>query len=174
MTELTLNNISLRAIEPDDTDTLYIWENDPSLWPYGTTRAPMSRHQIWQYVDSYDGDIFAAHQLRLMIVDKETSAAVGTVDLYEYDPRDGHAMVGIFIDSRFRRRGYASSALKLIEDYARRTVGMHQLAAMVAVDNQASVALFTKAGFKSRACLRSWIKKGRHYCDVLVFQKLFE
>lgn len=174
MATLTGQSIFLRGLEPEDIDRLYIWENDTSLWPFGSTRAPMTRHQIWQYIDSYDGDIFSQRQLRLMIVETSTYEPVGTIDLYDFDPRDGHAMVGIFIDNAYRQHGYATEAISLIEEYARKTVGMHQLAAKVCVDNTPSISLFKKAGFKSRACLRSWIKQGRHYSDVIIFQKLFE
>ena len=174
MANLTGQSVYLRGLEPDDLDKLYIWENDTTLWPFGSTRAPLTRHQLWQYIDNYDGDIFAQRQLRLMIVEVKSDQTIGTIDLYDYDPRDGHAMVGIFIDSSYRQYGYATEAIGLIEEYARQTVGMHQLAAKVCVDNTPSISLFKKAGFKSRACLRSWVKQGRHYSDVIIFQKLFE
>ena len=43
MTYLTGKKIALRAIEPEDLDDLYRWENDSSLWIYGCTIAPFSR-----------------------------------------------------------------------------------------------------------------------------------
>lgn len=174
MATLCGNKISLRGLEPEDLDRLYIWENDATLWPYGSTRAPMTRHQLWQYIDNYDGDIFGQRQLKMMIVENETSRPAGILDIYEFDPRDGHAFVGIFVDEPYRRRKYAAEALALAADYCREVVGMHQIAARVCVDNSPSLALFKNAGFKSRACLRSWIKQGQGYRDVLIFQKLFE
>ena len=174
MISLKGNLVTLRAPEPGDLDILYLWENDPTLWPYGSTRAPLSRHQIWQYLDSYDGDIFTHKQLRLMIVENESGKPVGSVDFYDFDPRDGHASLGIFVAEEYRKHGYASETLKLVSDYARETLALHQLAAWVSVDNEASIRLFKKSGFKSKACLRSWIKRGRTYSDVLIFQQLFE
>lgn len=174
MISLKGNSISLRGPEPDDLDILYLWENDPALWPFGSTRAPLSRHQIWQYLDTYDGDIFTQKQLRLMIIENETGKPVGSIDLYDFDPRDGHASLGIFIAEEYRKHGYASEALRMVCDYVRETLALHQLAAWVSVDNDASIRLFKSTGFKSKACLRSWIKRGRTYCDVLIFQRLFE
>ncbi len=166
--------ISLRGPEPDDIDCIYLWENDASLWPCGSTRAPLSRHQIWQYIDSYDGDIYSQKQLRLIITDNGSGLAAGTVDLYDFDPRDARANVGIFISADFRRKGFAAEALEMTAAYARETLAMHQLAAWVSVDNMPSVNLFKKAGYRSKACLRSWVKNGHSYSDVLIFQKLFE
>lgn len=173
MVSLKGSKISLRGPEPDDLDSLYLWENDTALWPYGSTRAPLTRHQIWQYIDSYDGDIFAQRQLRMIIVDNQSGRAVGTVDLYDFDARDGRAYIGIFVASEFRNRGFAGEAMALIGEYGRETLGLHQLAAWVSVENLPSIALFKSAGYKSKACLRSWIRLGRRYVDVLVFQRLF-
>lgn len=174
MITLTGQNITLRAPEPEDLDALYIWENDTNLWPYGSTRAPLSRHQLWQYIDSYDGDIFTARQLRLMIVDNSTGTVAGTIDLYDFDPRDAHAKTGIFIDEAHRGKGYASEAVRLITDFSAKTIGLHQLLALIVADNQPSIRLFKSAGFKSCGRIRSYVKIGKKYSDVLVFQKLNE
>lgn len=174
MNSLSGKNITLRSPEPSDLDFLYLSENDTDIWDYGSTRAPLSRHQLWQYIDSYDGDIFSQRQLRMVIVENATGQAVGAVDIYDFDARDSRGNVGIFITEDSRRKGYATEALDLIAVYARETLAMHQLAAWVSVDNAASIALFKRCGYKSKACLRSWIKRGRTYSDVLVFQLLFE
>lgn len=174
MITLKGNIITLRAPEPEDLDRLYLWENDTTLWPYGSTRAPLTRHQLWQYIDSYDGDIFSARQLRLMIVDNESGNAIGTADIYDFDPHDSHAKAGIFVDGNHRRKGVASEALTLLAEYAHECIGLHQLVALVRSDNNPSIALFKRAGFKSCGCLRSWIKNGHRYSDALIFQKLFE
>lgn len=166
--------ITLRALEPEDLDKLYLWENDTTLWPHGSTRAPLTRHQLWQYIDSYDGDILSARQLRLMIVDNDSGEAIGTVDLFDFDPHNCHAKTGIFVDSNHRRKGVATEALTLLSEYVRECIGLHQLVAMVRADNNPSIDLFKRAGFKSSGCLRSWIKIGQRYNDVLIFQKLFE
>ena len=75
MISLKTTHISLRGPEPDDLECLYLWENDTTLWPYGSTKAPLTRHQIWQYIDSYDGDIFTQKQLRMIIVDNKSQRA---------------------------------------------------------------------------------------------------
>lgn len=144
------------------------------MWDCGSTRAPLSRHQLWQYIDSYDGDIFAQRQLRMVIVENSTGRAVGAVDIYDFDARDSRGNVGIFITEDSRRKGYATEALDLLAAYARETLAIHQLAAWVSVDNAASIALFKRGGYKSKACLRSWIKRGHTFSDILVFQLLFE
>ena len=46
MNYLTGKQIELRAVEPEDLDALYRWENDSSLWIYGSTVSPFSRYLL--------------------------------------------------------------------------------------------------------------------------------
>ena len=50
---------------------------------------------------------------------------------------------------------------------------MHQLAAQIACDNEASRRLFDRCGFKPCGMLRSWLRRGRHYADAIIVQRLF-
>jgi len=165
--------LTLRAPEPTDIDRLLQWENDPGLYESLPQAAPLSRYQIWQYIENYRADPFATHELRLIAADTDSSTPVGHVDLFEFSPSDRRAGVAIYIDKAYRRRGYAIHALQSVEQYAVTSLGMHQLWAIIAIDNAPSVALFTKAGYKSAGRLRSWLRRHDKYADALFFQKLF-
>ena len=161
----------LRALEPIDVDTLYRWENDPAVWGVGSTLAPYSRKQLWDYIDSYDGDIFSAKQLRLMI-DLPTGETVGTVDLYDFDPANSRCAVGILIAAEYRRKGYAREALGQLEEYCRRTLSLHQLYCIAGADNTASRGLFEAAGYTVSGRLRSWLRCGNRFTDAYLYQKM--
>lgn len=169
--KLTDDKITLRALEPTDIDVMYRWENDAELWRYGSTVAPFSRKQLWEYIAGYDADIYSARQLRLMIVENETGHAVGALDLTDYDPVNQRASLGIFIDKRKHRLGYASRAIALASDYCAERIGMHQLWAIVPADNIPSRSLFSSTGFKITGKLQSWLKTRTSYCDAYIYQK---
>ena len=95
------------------------------------------------------------------------------IDVADYDSRNRHGFVSIYIASRYRRRGYGLMALVLLEEYLRDVVGTHQLLALVAYDNEASRALFKAAQYNTCGSLRSYLRRGPHYSDALLFQKLF-
>lgn len=170
---LSNETIQLRAPEPDDLDMLYILENDSCRAETSFATAPASRSQIWQFIQSYNGDIYAARQLRFIIVERSSGKAIGAIDLSDYEPRDRRAFIGISIIEPFRRKGYGRAALNLLCDYAAETLGMHQLCAQIAVDNMPSRALFESCAFKTCGRLRSWIRRGPHYTDALICQRLF-
>lgn len=166
--------IRLRAIEPEDLDLIYRWENDTELWEAGSSMAPFSRKILWDYIENYSPDIYAARQLRLMIVLKSSGEAVGTIDIYDFDPHNKRAGVGLLVDRRFVRNGYGSRALALTVAYTRKFIEMHQLWAVVAIDNAPSLATFHKCGFKTCGRLRSWLRRGASYTDAYVLQHLID
>lgn len=169
-----LNNgkIKLRALEPEDAVTVFLWENDSSLWQYGNTHAPLSLLQIREYIDAYCGDVFSAKQLRLIIADTQSGEVSGIVDLYDLDPQHRRAGVGIMVDSRKQCRGIGGMALELLAEYAYEELGLHQLWCVTAIDNNPAIRMFERAGFRPCGRLRSWLRIGERYCDALVMQRL--
>ncbi len=170
--KLTDNVITLRALEPTDIDLLYVWENDAELWRYGSAVAPFSRKQLWEYIRSYDADIYAARQLRLMIVNNDNGAVVGAIDLTDYDPVNNRAAVGIFIDHEYQRHGFAARAIRLAEEYCAERLGACQLWAFVPQDNIPSQRLFNSLGYKMSGVLQSWIRNRQGYLDAYIFQHI--
>lgn len=167
------SKVTLRAVEPADTDFIYMLENEPGCARSSFATAPASRQMIWRYIEEYSADIYADKQLRLIIADSSDGNAVGSIDISDFNVRDRRGFVGIAILEKYRGRGYGHDALDILCGYAANILGMHQLAAIVAVDNVASRALFEGAGFATAGRLRSWLRVARHYTDVLVYQRLF-
>lgn len=157
--------LHLRAPEPSDLDALYRWENDPCEWR-STGHGPLSRQRLWQYIQDYDGDIFATGELRLIIV--HNGEAVGCVDLTDFDPRHLTAKVGIYIAPQWRRQGLGAKALEALLTYAREVVGMRGLMALVAADNTASLTLFARAGYRQQGLLTHWLGQGH---DLLILTR---
>ncbi len=165
-------SIYLRALEPEDIDTLYKWENKTEFWSQGATMQPFSRYAIRQYVIDSVGGIFETKQLRMMIVDKESRESVGTIDLYDFDIHHKRAGIGILTYTPFQRRGYALEALECMEKYAFNHLKLNQIYAYISIENEPSKALFTKAGFANVATLKKWISLESGYSDVFVMQKI--
>ena len=161
--------VSLRAPEPIDADILYVWENDMSGWHTSMATGPLSRHQIMEYINAYDADIYTRGSLRFII--EVDGASVGTLDIFDFDNRARHAFVGIYVTPGWRRRGVGSAALKVVGEMMKEYVGMSSLAALVAIDNGASRLLFEKSGFAVSGRLSGWIRHGAKLVDAIVYQQ---
>jgi diamine N-acetyltransferase len=167
---LSDNNITLRALEPSDIDWLYKWENDPAIWQVSNTITPYSRHVLEQYVLNAHLDIYTTKQLRLIIC-KNSGGEVGCIDLFDFDPHNKRAGVGILIaDKAEQGKGYASAALSLMINYAFKKLNQHQLFCNVASDNEASVKLFVKHGFEITGVKKQWINDGSNWKDEYLLQ----
>ena len=167
--------IQLIALEPGDIDLLYRWENDPLVWAVSGTSGPFSKYTLQEYIKTANQDIFTTKQLRLVICLNESDEKIGFIDLFEYDPLNNRAGVGILIGDRTQRnKGFATEALNLLKRYAFRTIGIHQLYCHVQVSNNESIKLFERCGFSRVATLRDWIKDAGRYEDVILFQLIDE
>ena len=103
MNMLESDTVRLRALEPDDVDILYKWENDTNVWKVSNTIVPFSRHILRQFIDSQKYDIFETRQLRLIIEAVDTGKAVGTIDLFDIDPYNRRAGIGVLIYDKKER-----------------------------------------------------------------------
>lgn len=164
--------ITLRALEPADAEALYLWENDTRLWNVGCANAPFSLRQLEDYIAGYDADIYSARQLRLVIAEKNTGRAVGTADIYDFDPVNQRAGIGVLVEERQRGRGIGGRAVRLLERYAFLRLGLHQLWAVVPADNTPCREMFTRAGYRITGCARSWVRSGHGFVDAYLYQRL--
>lgn len=167
--------LKLRAIEPEDLDVLYKWENDTSQWRNGCTLSPYSKLSLREYINNtLSQDIYESHQLRLMVCLKnEESAVIGTVDIYDLDPKNLRAGIGILIDEKYRGQKYASEVLEIIREYAFNFLNLRQLYAYILCDNEISKKLFKKAGYSHVGLLKDWNMTGNNsFKDVLLVQLL--
>ena len=169
------NIIKLRALEPEDIELLYTWENDTLLWKVSNTIAPFSKYTLKRYIENAHEDIFDTKQLRLMIVAKDQNKTIGCIDLFDFEPFHQRAGVGILIyEKEDRSKGYAKVALNVLINYCFNTLGLHQLYCNITEDNVASIELFTKAGFVQTGCKIDWLKYCNDWKNELTLQLIKE
>lgn len=174
MSQLLSNDIiALRPLEPTDLSTLYRWENDSETWAVSDTPAPYSRKALWDYLESYTGDIYSQRQLRLMITLTDSGTPVGTIDFMNFDPLNNRAELGLFIASEFRGKGLGRQALERLTAYARDHIGLRQLYVYISLNNKVCLDLFERFGYQRVGVLQAWVKRGTTYNDVALLQMLF-
>lgn len=163
----------LRAVEPEDLDFMYRIENDSQLGEISNPHTPYSKYALKEYIKTCRNDIFIDRQLRLMIeIQKEKKEVIGIIDLFDFDPFHNRAEVGIMIESTYRKKGFATRALKLLCDYSFQTLHLNQLYAYIPCDNLFSIRLFTRTGFVPGGTLKEWIHIRNAYKDVFLMQCL--
>lgn len=172
MLNLRGKHIYLRALEPEDLDFLYRLENDTSIWEISGTQKPYSKALLKKYLSNVHLDIYEAKQLRLCICDT-ADQVIGLIDLFDFDPKNRRAGVGLVIESpKNRGKGFGKEALQLVCDYAFSQLSLRQLYANILEENKASIELFKKVGFDFVGNKKAWIFSGGTFKNELLFQKL--
>ena len=170
--KLEFGKIRFRALEPEDIDLLFEWENDAEIWEISNTFEPFSKYILAKYIKDSQRDIYESKQIR-MIIETIDGKAVGAIDLFDFDPFHFRAGVGILIhDEKDRKLGYASDSLKLLCSYATNYLRLHQLYANISEDNLASIHLFKSNGFELVGTKKDWRRTLDGWKNELMFQKI--
>ena len=164
-------NLFLRALEPEDLEFVHAIENDENIWNYSNTQTPYSKFLIRQYLENAHQDIYEAKQLRLAICKNNSEKAIGLIDLFDYDPRNNRAGIGIVIqNSEERGQGFGKESLQLLIDYSFKQLHLHQLYANIGTENETSLKLFTTFGFQKCGVKKEWNLIENTYQDEALFQ----
>jgi len=170
--KLEFGKIRFRALEPNDVDILFEWENDAEIWEISNTFEPFSKYILAKYIKESQRDIYESKQIR-MVIETPERKAVGAIDLFDFDPFHFRAGVGILIhDEKDRKLGYATDALQLLCRYASEYLRLHQLYANITEDNLASIHLFKNAGFELIGTKKDWRRTLDGWKNELMFQKI--
>ena len=171
MLTLKGNTVNLRALEPEDLEFVYAIENDESIWEVSNTQTPYSRFLIRQYLENAHQDIYEAKQLRLAICKNGSFQAVGLIDLFDFDPRNQRAGIGIVIKNiENRSLGIGKESLELLVAYCFTQLQLHQLYANIGTENTASINLFTNFGFQCIGVKKDWNRFHNRYADEGLYQ----
>ena len=168
---LQTENIRLRALEPEDIDILYKWENDTRIWKISNTIAPFSKYILRRFIEDQKYDIYETKQLRMIIESRSDKRAVGAIDLFDIDPTNRRAGIGILgYEDRDQGQGYASAALTEMIKYALQILGLNQLYCNVLSNNLRSLNLFKSKGFTVVGLKMEWVRSTDGWLDEYMLQ----
>ena len=171
---ITSLDISLRAPEMSDLDQIQRWENESSLWHLSNTHLPFSRFSIEQYILNEQEDIFSKKQARFIIAlldeNKGEKDVIGAIDLFDFDPKNRRAGIGILIDQNYREKGYASKALNLLVEYSFDILNLHQLYCSILSSNSSSLNLFKRQQFSIIGVKKEWVLLSNAWQDEYFLQ----
>lgn len=164
------NKINLRALEPEDLDFLYQIENNSSFWEVSHTQTPFSKFILKQYIENAHLDIYEAKQVRFIIEENTSKKAIGTIDIFDFNPQHKRAGIGVLIHPNFQEKGYATEALSVLIQYCFSSLNLHQLYANITSDNSKSIQLFTKNNFTKVGVKKDWIFSKGKFKDEVLYQ----
>ncbi len=171
---LTGRRVRLRGPRADDADALFTLFSDPQVMRYWS-RPPMTvRAEAEGLIDEI-GEAFAKRAgFNWMVVQPEDDTVIGTAALFRFEPRHRRAEIGYSMRSDLWGRGLASEAVRVMLDWAIRTLGLHRVEADIDPRNDGSRRILARLGFASEGVLRERYFVGDEVSDTELFGLLAE
>ena len=148
-TELQTERLTLRTVRDDDVDRMLEYRNHPDVtrWLLRTEVDPASFREAWRHAAGDPAD----HSVAVVL----DGIVIGTVSLELSDgmgqpgmPRLTQALLGYILDPAHAGHGYATEAVLAVVTHAVDTLGVRRVTAGCFADNQASVRVLEKVGFR--------------------------
>lgn len=80
----------------------------------------------------------------------------------------------MLIDRQFRGQGYGRPIVEALVSFCRTSLQLHQLYCDIAVNNAASVRLYTSLGFRQQGIRTDWVWTPDGYVDAILFSKIID
>tara|TARA_B100001758_G_C18317890_1_gene561559 strand:+ start:41 stop:523 length:483 start_codon:yes stop_codon:yes gene_type:complete len=136
--------ILLRSLIDSDLDILINIENNPDNWKFGSEKKIFTKKDLVNYISNSSASIKITKQYRFVI--EFSDIPIGFIDLFNYTEKS--CEVGVFILKKYRNKGFATDALKLIINYSFNSLKLDSIHCSIDIKNVPSNKLFNNCGFK--------------------------
>jgi RimJ/RimL family protein N-acetyltransferase len=125
-----------------------------------------------RWLEAYEAGTADGTRDGYAILDAETGEFLGVAGLVTIERESNQAEIGYVVVRRARGRGIATRALRLVTDYALDQVGLERVQLLINADNEASVAVAERCGYRHEGLFRSLYMKPGRRTDMLVYARL--
>jgi RimJ/RimL family protein N-acetyltransferase len=151
---LETDRLRLRRLSVDDADFILRLLNEPSFLQNIGDKGVRTREDACLYilngpVASYEKFGFGLYLVEL----KESGAPVGMCGLLKRDVLED-VDVGYALVPEFWSKGYAVESVSAVISFARETLGLKRVVAVTNPNNQSSIRLLEKIGFRFERMVR--------------------
>ncbi len=166
------DRIILRSITKEDATPRYVsWLNDPEVNKHSDYRKrDHTIEDIKAYIDKIQNNPNAElFSIRL----KENNEHIGNIKLEPIDRFHERAIIGLMIGEKAQwGKGYATEAVRCLEDYAFGKIKLNKLTAGVYEQNTGSLRLFEKLGYVREARRPKHGRGQAGFVDLIEFGKI--
>jgi RimJ/RimL family protein N-acetyltransferase len=158
MPDIETERLRLRRLSFDDTAFLVELLNEPSFLRYIGDRNVRDRASACRYLEAGPLASYARYGFGLMCVELKAGTTPGAVPLgicglLKRDTLED-VDVGFAFLSRYWRQGYAFEAAEAVLAQGREVFALKRIVAITSLDNEASIRLLEKLGFRFERVMR--------------------
>ncbi len=166
---LATRRLVLRPLRSSDAEAVFAFKSDPEVTRHYGQEPHRTLEETRAWIQRREADYARRSTLFWAFAAKGQDRAIGAGCLWNFDASFHTAEVGYELHPSYWNQGFMTEAVSAIVDYAFRDLGFHRLEANPFADNDASVKLLVKLGFKEEGRLRErHFFRGR-FLDQLYF-----
>ncbi len=138
----------IRETTPEDVEDFFHIYSDPAITKYMEGLYP-DREQEKEYIREYIRKIYTYYEFGVWtVVEKSSGSVIGRAG---FSYREGYddPEIGFIIGVPWQRKGYGEEVCRGILDYGRTRLGFQKVNALVEAQNEASLKLCDKLGFRA-------------------------
>jgi RimJ/RimL family protein N-acetyltransferase len=164
--------VALRALEREDLTELHKWQNDEEIMRLARSFPDhvLSKEALEaEFARELKGE--DTGRRAYIIEEKSSRKPVGwaTIRIHQFQRRMTGADVGLALGERTAwNKGYGTETAKLLQDEVFRQLNLHRAEWWTYAENDASIQLAKKLGFKEEARLRDAVFFDNRYHDLVV------
>jgi len=160
--------IKIRELDISDIDFILEIENNRDIWRVSHTTTEFTKSEIEQFIAKNIIDGLENEQKRWVITANKESC--GCIDIFDFDKQNQRAGIGIVIHKDFQNKRIATKALRKFLRICKKDLKLNQLYCSIIPDNNSSIKLFTKQGFKETGVRKEWTFYKGEWFDEIFYQ----
>ncbi|WP_293798440.1 GNAT family protein [uncultured Bosea sp.] len=168
---LSTPRLRLRQFRTDDVDAMHACFADPDAMRFWNTPVHTRLIETERSVRNFI-DCTPSYYRFWAVADAETDRCLGLVNYHDGHIRSRRASIGYIIDPEHHRQGIAMEAVTAMLDFCFGELGLHRLQAFIHPENQASLRLIEKLGFRREGLLRDHLRVGEDWRDDALYALL--
>lgn len=155
-----------QRLRDESRDFLQPWE---PKWRSDELSGSSFRARLNRYQQEYD----AGQSIALFMFERESDQLVGgiTIGLIRRGVAQS-CMIGYWMGERHAGKGHMAEALGAVIPYIFGPLELHRIEAACIAENNRSIRLLEKAGFRQEGCLRGYLKINGEWRDHLMYALL--
>ena len=173
--EINEDDIFLRKIHPNDVSFLFESLREQETIKY-LSLGPLENMKTTQKLIRGYLYQWEKHKQFNYIIElrknEEDVMKLGSLSLWNISWKHQRADVGIWLNQKYRNKGYGEKALNLLKIIAFIHLKLHRLQAYVASPNQKSIYLFQRCNFTKEATIKDYLYFNKKFHDATIFRLL--
>ena len=167
--EFKTERLSLRRLTLSDAPALYLLRSNEKVMQYMDVPWAKSVEDMQKRIESFDAELIEKRSVNWGIRVPDNEEIIGTICIWNIDRRNHRGEIGYLLMPAYQGRGLASEAIQTVLDYGFNVLQLHTIEGRVSPDNQASIKVLERNGFKQEAYFRENYYYDGRFLDTIVF-----